>query len=97
LAPVASKPVEGKQPLQMPWLVAGYADGTVRLFDCNQIDMVLKMHPHAVAVLAICFSADGDNFSLFEPCDVCIDGRRWSLNWRRTRVQLKQIELERSN
>jgi len=62
---VASKSADNKQPLQMPWLAAGYADGTVRLFDCNQIEMVLKMQPHAVAVSAICFSADGDPFALF--------------------------------
>ena len=43
----------------LPWLVAGYSDGTVRLFDLNRVEMTLKMHPHALATTAVCFSADG--------------------------------------
>lgn len=45
--------------VQLPSLVAGYGDGTVRMFDLNAVKMVLKMHPHAVAVTAIAFSSDG--------------------------------------
>ncbi|XP_077979468.1 WD repeat-containing protein 90-like [Glandiceps talaboti] len=44
------------------WLqrvVAGYSDGTIRLFDLNKVDLILKMHPHPVAVTAISFSSDG--------------------------------------
>ncbi|KAJ8037449.1 WD repeat-containing protein 90 [Holothuria leucospilota] len=40
-------------------VVAGYSDGTVRLFDLRKVEMVLKMQPHAVAVTKIMFSADG--------------------------------------
>jgi len=43
----------------LPWLVAGYSDGTVRLFDLSRVEMTLKMHPHASATTATCFSADG--------------------------------------
>jgi WD40 repeat protein len=43
----------------LPNIVAGYSDGTVRMFDVNKVEMVLKMHPHAVAVTAISFSSDG--------------------------------------
>lgn len=51
----------------LPNIVAGYSDGTVRMFDVNKVEMVLKMHPHAVAVTAISFSSDGwlIHFSLF--------------------------------
>lgn len=41
-------------------LAAGYSDGTVRMFDIARVEMVLKMHPHAVSVTAITFSADGE-------------------------------------
>lgn len=44
---------------QLPNIVAGYSDGTVRMFDVNKVEMVLKMHPHAVSVTAITFSSDG--------------------------------------
>ncbi|XP_072042911.1 WD repeat-containing protein 90-like [Amphiura filiformis] len=40
-------------------IVAGYSDGTVRVFDLGVVEMVLKMQPHAVAVTAIIYSSDG--------------------------------------
>ncbi|KAK3091415.1 hypothetical protein FSP39_019740, partial [Pinctada imbricata] len=40
-------------------VTAGYSDGTIRMFDVNKVEMVLKMHPHAVSVTAISFSSDG--------------------------------------
>ncbi|XP_048238655.1 WD repeat-containing protein 90-like isoform X1 [Haliotis rufescens] len=43
----------------IPYIVAGYSDGTVRMYDVNKVEMVLKMHPHAVTVTAISFSSDG--------------------------------------
>lgn len=51
-----------KRESQLPNIVAGYSDGTVRMFDVNKVEMVLKMHPHAVAVTAISFSSDGKTF-----------------------------------
>lgn len=45
--------------MNLPFVVAGYGDGTVRMFDINKEEMVLKMHPHAVSVTAISFSSDG--------------------------------------
>ncbi len=49
---------QGEAP-SIPSIAAGYSDGTVRMFDLEKVEMVLKMHPHAVAVTAIKFSADG--------------------------------------
>jgi WD40 repeat protein len=43
----------------MPLIAAGYSDGTVRVFDIDKVEMILKMHPHAVSVTAISFSSDG--------------------------------------
>ena len=48
----------------LPNIVAGYSNGTVRMFDLNRVEMTLKMHPHAVAVTAIKFSADGNDIHL---------------------------------
>lgn len=45
--------------MNLPFVVAGYGDGTVRMFYINKEEMVLKMHPHAVSVTAISFSSDG--------------------------------------
>lgn len=44
----------------LPPIAAGYSDGTVRMFDIDKVEMVLKMHPHAVSVTAINFSSDGE-------------------------------------
>ena len=44
---------------RLPCLVAGYSDGTIRVFDPNKVEMIIKMHPHAVSVSAVCYSTDG--------------------------------------
>ncbi|XP_064594375.1 WD repeat-containing protein 90-like isoform X2 [Liolophura sinensis] len=44
---------------QMPYVAGGYTDGTVRMFDIDKVEMVLKLHPHAVSVTAISFSDHG--------------------------------------
>ena len=57
-----SAPVMSHQKIDaklMPLIAAGYSDGTVRVFDINKAEMILKMHPHAVSVTAISFSSDG--------------------------------------
>uniref|UniRef100_A0ABM5EZ39 WD repeat-containing protein 90 n=1 Tax=Pogona vitticeps TaxID=103695 RepID=A0ABM5EZ39_9SAUR len=41
-------------------IVAGYSDGTIRVFSLSRTEMELKMHPHSVAVTALGYSADGD-------------------------------------
>ncbi|XP_015271116.1 PREDICTED: WD repeat-containing protein 90-like, partial [Gekko japonicus] len=41
-------------------IVAGYSDGTLRVFSVSQTEMELKMHPHSVAVTALSYSADGE-------------------------------------
>uniref|UniRef100_H2ZYH0 WD repeat domain 90 n=1 Tax=Latimeria chalumnae TaxID=7897 RepID=H2ZYH0_LATCH len=39
-------------------IVAGYSDGTIRVFGVLTTEMELKMHPHPVAVTAIAYSTD---------------------------------------
>ncbi|NXE16306.1 WDR90 protein, partial [Lophotis ruficrista] len=45
---------------QSQHVVAGYSDGTVRVFSVSRTEMELKMQPHAVALTAIAYSADGE-------------------------------------
>ncbi|KAL1779312.1 WD repeat-containing protein 90 [Sigmodon hispidus] len=40
-------------------VVAGYSDGTLRIFSISRTAMELKMHPHRTALTAIAFSTDG--------------------------------------
>ena len=40
-------------------VVAGYSDGTVRIFDATGVKMVRKMQPHATTVKAVIYSFDG--------------------------------------
>ncbi|XP_076793216.1 WD repeat-containing protein 90 isoform X2 [Arvicanthis niloticus] len=40
-------------------VVAGYSDGTLRVFSISRTAMELKMHPHRAALTAIAFSTDG--------------------------------------
>lgn len=41
-------------------VVAGYSDGTIRVFSISRTEMELKMHPHSVAVTALGYSTDGE-------------------------------------
>ncbi|XP_041262484.1 WD repeat-containing protein 90 isoform X5 [Onychostruthus taczanowskii] len=41
-------------------VVAGYSDGTVRVFSVSRTEMELKMHPHAAALTAVTYSTDGE-------------------------------------
>ncbi|NWY13457.1 WDR90 protein, partial [Aphelocoma coerulescens] len=41
-------------------VVAGYSDGTFRVFSVSRTEMELKMHPHAAALTAITYSTDGE-------------------------------------
>ncbi|CAH1794798.1 unnamed protein product [Owenia fusiformis] len=58
---------------KLPSVAGGYSDGTLRMFDLNKVEMSLKMHPHAVSVTTIQFSADG-RMLLSGDCDglICI-------------------------
>ena len=51
------KPPE--KPTRPSHCVAGYDDGTVRLFDLGRVEMIMKIHPHGTPVTAVTFSADG--------------------------------------
>ncbi len=64
----------GKKCVPHPGVVAGYSDGTVRMFDVNQGRMVRKMQPHAESVKAVVYSYDSElelccamDFSLIPP------------------------------
>ena len=41
-------------------VVAGYSNGTVRIFDATGVKMVRKMQPHAATVKAVMYSFDGE-------------------------------------
>lgn len=41
-------------------VVAGYSDGTIRVFSISRTEMELKMQPHVVALTAIAYSTDGE-------------------------------------
>lgn len=41
-------------------MVAGYSDGTLRVFSISRTALELKMHPHRSALTAIAFSTDGE-------------------------------------
>ena len=69
--PTSKKVVSGTNPAVLlapdekpvlPHIAAGYSDGTVRMFDLNRVEMILKMHPHAVPVTAISFASDGESY-----------------------------------
>ena len=44
----------------IPNVVAGYNDGTVRIFDLVNVKIVRKMQPHAATVKAVMYSFDGE-------------------------------------
>ncbi|XP_046861004.1 WD repeat-containing protein 90-like [Xenia sp. Carnegie-2017] len=47
------EPVE--KPLRPSHCVAGFDDGTVRLFDLGRVEMIMKIHPHSGALLLSIF------------------------------------------
>ncbi|XP_072798413.1 WD repeat-containing protein 90 isoform X9 [Vicugna pacos] len=55
---LAWSPPSCRRPEQQQ-VVAGYSDGTLRVFSVSRTAMELKMHPHQAALTAIAFSADG--------------------------------------
>ncbi|XP_062955596.1 WD repeat-containing protein 90 isoform X1 [Cynocephalus volans] len=44
---------------EQQWVVAGYSDGTLRVFSISHTAMELKMRPHPAALTAIAFSPNG--------------------------------------
>jgi len=57
--PAVATTNEQGPPLSTEHLVAGYSDGTLRVFDMGKVQMVRKMHPHASPVKAVAYSVDG--------------------------------------
>ncbi len=45
-----------------PSVVAGYSDGTLRVFDLNSLKMSVKMKPHSESVQAVIFSIQGEQY-----------------------------------
>ncbi|NXN19153.1 WDR90 protein, partial [Indicator maculatus] len=52
--PVAACGAESQQ------VVAGYSDGTLRVFSITRTQLELKLHPHGPAVTAVAYSTDGE-------------------------------------
>lgn len=50
---------ETRDSINQSHCVAGYGDGTVRMFDLGRVEMIMKMQPHASSVTHIAFSPDG--------------------------------------
>ena len=58
---LASKGQEDRVRTSLPEnMVAGYSDGTIRVFDVTNAQMVRKMHPHGAPVKALSYSFDGE-------------------------------------
>ncbi|XP_032316537.1 WD repeat-containing protein 90 isoform X8 [Camelus ferus] len=55
---LAWSPPSCRRPEQQQ-VVAGYSDGTLRVFSVSRMAMDLKMHPHQAALTTVAFSADG--------------------------------------
>ncbi|XP_078415215.1 WD repeat-containing protein 90 [Cetorhinus maximus] len=55
-----SPAVNSRESVDKQQIVAGYSDGTIRLFGMLKTEMELKIHPHPVAVNAIAYSMDGE-------------------------------------
>ncbi len=49
---------QGQNP---PFVVAGYSDGTLRIFDLNSLKISVKLKPHSESVQAVAFSVHGKN------------------------------------
>nr|XP_031303352.1 WD repeat-containing protein 90 isoform X3 [Camelus dromedarius] len=55
---LAWSPPSCRRPEQQQ-VVAGYSDGTLRVFSVSRTAMELKMHPHRAALTTVAFSVDG--------------------------------------
>ena len=61
VATVHPHPAPTEPMIQPSHCVAGYSDGTIRIFDLGKVEMIMKMQPHNASITAISFSADGKN------------------------------------
>ncbi|XP_068672849.1 WD repeat-containing protein 90-like isoform X2 [Montipora foliosa] len=59
VATVHPHPTPPETVIQPSHCVAGYSDGTIRIFDLGKVEMIMKMQPHSASITAISFSADG--------------------------------------
>ncbi|CAI9172545.1 unnamed protein product [Rangifer tarandus platyrhynchus] len=55
---LAWSPLSCRRPEEQ-YVAAGYSDGALRIFSIPRTAVELKMYPHAVAITALAFSADG--------------------------------------
>lgn len=59
VATVHPQPSPAETAIQPSHCVAGYSDGTIRIFDLGKVEMIMKMQPHGASITTISFSADG--------------------------------------
>jgi len=59
---------ERRDSINQSHCVAGYGDGTVRMFDLGCVEMIMKMQPHAASVTQIAFSPDGMAYVTLTAC-----------------------------
>ena len=48
--------VDGRK-IAYTFLAAGYGDGTLRVFDTNKAEMVMKVQPHRTCVTAVIYGS----------------------------------------
>ena len=48
--------VDGRR-IAYTFLAAGYGDGTLRVFDTNKAEMVMKVQPHRTCVTAVIYGS----------------------------------------
>lgn len=53
-------------PFNIPDLVAGYSDGTIRIFSVSDVKLVRKMQPHATTVRRVMYSFDGESHDIVQ-------------------------------
>lgn len=82
VATVHPQPKPADNSTQPSHCVAGYSDGTVRLFDLGRVEMIMKMQPHAVATTAIAFSADGKTACSYFRCLIIVLPVLWQVTNR---------------
>ena len=75
--PAATEPM-----IQPSHCVAGYSDGTIRIFDLGKVEMIMKMQPHSASITAISFSADGKNSGKFKRQLMKITFSRCNGRWK---------------
>ena len=48
--------LDGKR-VAYSFMAAGYGDGTIRVFDTNKVEMIMKVQPHRTSVTDVVFAS----------------------------------------